>query len=418
MGEHAKYGGSTIKRTGECPGWVEFCAPLPNLTSEYADEGTLLHNAMQRVYTEDVAFNSREVIGMDYEGIVLTELLYAEKIFPAINAVEDIFEKYDIQDFTCESRVIIADNIWGTADLIGVGTCAIAGHTLKVGLSLDYKFGSGVLVSAHGDPSEVVEAAEALADIYAVDGGSVDILASGNQQGLFYAVGASMTPPFSEFFEGIDMLVVAIVQPNDRGLEDYTLWEVDGQLLPEAYQRILAVCKRAEQPGAPFKSGDHCRFCSGRGLCPATSGEVSAILRLDVTAPDLIKHIPTFEVVARTEQTIKALRILVHNQIEEGVEIPGWKIVPKRASRSYTDESAAELVAKKSRKLKREEVYAMKFLSPPQMEKLLKAKGLDFEALFGSLVKKVSSGTTLASADDSREASPGLGALKAILDRD
>lgn len=393
MSEHAKYGGSTIERTEFCPAWVEFCAPLPKDSSEWADEGTLLHAAMQRIYTENEDFNPREVIGSKYKDVVLTETLFAEKIFPAIEAVEDIFDKFDVRNFVCESRVVIADDIWGTADLLGVGRAIVDtpedAASLKIGLALDYKFGSGVMVSAEE-----------------------------NRQGLFYGVAALNTPETQGLFGYVDLLIVAIVQPNDRGLPDYTLWEVDGQKLPEARQRILEVCAAAEVPDAPFCPGDHCQFCPGRGLCPPTSGEISAMLRLDVTAPDVLEIIPSYEEIKRVAKNCEVLLSLVHTQLGEGVVIPGFKLVPKQARRSYTDEVAAELVAKKSRKLKREEVYAMKLLSPAQMEKLLKAKGMDFEKLFGSLVQKVASGTTLAGEDDPREANPGMGALQALLNRD
>ena len=420
MGEHAKYGGSTIKRTKECSAWVHFCAQLPNDSSEWADEGTLCHKAMERIFSEDENFDARSVIGMVYKEITLTEERYRDKIIPAIEAVEDIFERYDIQDFALEARVTIADDIWGTADLLGRGSIEIDGETLTVGLCLDHKFGSGVMVAA------------------------LD-----NDQGLFYSVGAAITPDTQQFFKDIDLLVIAVVQPNDRGGEDFSTWEVDPEQLEIEEAEIRVACANSKDlkiypvdalPHEAFKTGDHCLFCPGKGLCPPTSGEIAAMRRLDVTAPNILENFPPFAELKRVIKNAEALLILAKNQMDEGVEIPnfGAKLVPKQARRSYIDIEAAEAVAKKSKKLKREEVYSMVLLTPPQMEKMLKAKlddlkktliedkfknliksgKLDFEKLFGPLVQKVSSGTTLASEDDPREAAPGMGALKALLAKD
>ncbi len=403
MSEHAEYGGSTIKRTFECPGWANFCAKLPpQKSSEFADRGTLLHNAMEKIYTEDVNFEPRSLIGSEYEGIVLTAELYEEKIVPALAAVEEIFEKYNVEEdgFECESRVTISNDVWGTADLLAGGEYRLydegedrddpkAGELCKVGICLDYKFGDGILVSA------------------------ID-----NDQGLFYATAAAITEATEDLFQDIDILVIAIVQPNERGEPDYTLWPVDPAILTETRLKIRAAVDLAEAPAPGFNSGDHCNFCTARGLCPATSGEVSAMLRLDVTAPDLLGDLPTFVELAQAEKTIKAIRALVHAQLDEGVEIPGFKLVPKRASRVYTDEPAVREIIRRSKKIKRAEAYQDTLFTPPQLEKMCKAKELDFDALFGEYVDKISSGTTLADESDKRKAVPGLAGLKALLERD
>lgn len=404
MGEHAKYGGSTYTRTLNCPPWVKFCDPLPEReSSEDADRGTLLHIAMDRIYREDADFDARSLIGSTYKSQTLTAELYDEKIIPAIAAVEEIFERYGVAEdgFLCESRVVISDLSWGTADLLATGSFLppdesdgkAVSEFVRVGICLDYKFGDGIPVDAFE-----------------------------NDQGRFYSAAAAITEETARFFSEIDILVIAIVQPNDRGQEDFTLWERPSGELAATYQEALAAELYAEQvdPADPcqFAKGDWCRFCAGNGLCPPTSGALSAIRRLDVTAPDILKLIPTFDDLAEMEVSIKAIRSLVHSQIEEGVDVKGFKIVPKRASRSYTDEEIVRAIVKRSRKIKREDAYKDSLLPPAQLEKMCKRLGLDFEKLFGAHIQKVSSGTTLAAADDKRSAAPSIGALNALLERD
>ncbi len=399
--QHAKYGGSTIKRTFECPGWVSFCEPLPKQgSSEYADRGTLLHMAMQKIYEGDDDFDDRSVIGMSYEGIVLTEELYIEKIIPAVASVEQIFDQFNVVELICEARVEIDEEIFGTADLLARGSVRVyedhedpddseTGELLNVAICLDYKFGDGILVGAEE-----------------------------NEQGLFYATAGSITPATEHIFKDADVVAIAIVQPNDRGMEDFTLWEQDAVVLVQELKEILDAVEESKKDNPEFASGDHCRFCMGRGLCPATSGEVSAMARIDSTAPDLLKSLPTFDQLSQAEDTIKAIRALVHSQLEEGVEIEGFKLVAKRANRSYSNEAAVQDIVRRSKKIKREEAYTDIFKTPAKLEKMCKSKGLDFDALFGAFVQKVSSGTTLASSEDPREAAPGRAALQKLLDRD
>lgn len=416
MSEHAKFGGSTINRTHNCPPWANFVAPLPkDGSSEYADRGTLLHQAMQDIYSADPEWDPRNVIGVGYEGITLTLELYEEKIVPAMAAVEAIFDRYNVNegDFALEVPVKISEDTWGMADMLALGSEVLfdedgkaTSDRIKVGICLDYKFGDGIPVTAFE-----------------------------NDQGLFYAVAASVMPDDSparpaRFFENIDLLVIAVVQPNDRGQDDFSVWEMDpGKLKTElvriddsvAYADALEV-SAADPDGAlkradEFHTGDWCRFCPGNGICPPTSGAVAAMARLDVSAPDLIPNLPSFDELERVEITVKKIREFIHEQIEQGVLISGFKIVPKQARRSYSDEAAVREIVRRSKKIKRIEAYTDDLLSPAQLEKMCKRKKLDFSALFGAHVHKVSSGTTLVSEDDKREETPGIGALKALLDR-
>jgi len=404
MSEHARYGGSTYTRTLKCPPWAKFCVRLPESeSSEFADRGTLLHIAMDRIYREDADFESRSLIGSTYKDETLTEDLYDEKIVPAIAALEEIFERFDVAEdgFLCESRVVISDLSWGTADLLATGQMLLPNEGdehaeekfARVGICLDYKFGDGIPVDAFE-----------------------------NDQGRFYSAAASMTEETARFFDDIDFLVIGIIQPNDRGHADFTLWETSVDTLVGTIEEALHAQDDAENSNVDdhhqFDSGDHCRFCAGNGFCPATSGKVAAMRRIDVTAPDILKLIPTFRELAEVETTIKAIRALVHSQLEEGVDITGFKLVPKRAQRSYVDEDEVRARVKKSRKIKREDAYKDSLLTPPQLEKMCKRLDLDFEGLFGDQVQKISSGTTLADASDKRSAAPSIGALNALLERD
>ena len=75
-------GGSTAKRVIACPASINLVAKMPpKPSSKYADEGTLLHDAISQIL--DCKATPASVIGMVYEGITLTQELYDDKM-PAL----------------------------------------------------------------------------------------------------------------------------------------------------------------------------------------------------------------------------------------------------------------------------------------------------------------------------------------------
>ena len=202
-------------------------------------------------------------------------------------------------------------------------------------------------------------------------------------------------------------------------------------MLEEEHLEILRVCEASENANpkdpAIFNTGDHCGYCPGRGFCPPTSGELSAMLRMDVTAPDMLKKILPFNDLKRIIKNAETLLDLADAQTNEGVVIPGFKRVAKQSKRSYADVEAVEAVIKGSRKLTFEETHAHTLLPFTKLEALFKKKnkafkkadkkGISFAKMIEPLLKKGSPGTKLASSDDPTPAVPGLGAIAALLER-
>ena len=94
--------------------------------------------------------------------------------------------------------------------------------------------------------------------------------------------------------------------------------------------------------------------------------------------------------------------------------IPGWKLVPKRATRRWRDEGQA-VVELQALGLCEDELIARKLKSPAQVEKLLGFKG---KRGIADLVVAVSGGTTLAPETDPRPLLlPGAAADFAALPR-
>jgi hypothetical protein len=97
--------------------------------------------------------------------------------------------------------------------------------------------------------------------------------------------------------------------------------------------------------------------------------------------------------------------------MENGVRLPGYKLVSKRATRQWVDEEKARIILRDH--LRKEELLVTKLVSPAQAEKALRKRNL---YLPSDLVVSVSTGNTIAPEDDPRPEALQIGAhLRAAL---
>jgi len=382
--EHATYGGSTASRTWACAGWRALAdTQPPSGSSKFADRGTLLHNAMEVIMNADDGADPREVIGMEYEGIELTEELYHEKIVPAHQAVLEIFDTYGIEEWACEERVVFTKDSWGTGDLIGSGDVWA--------LVLDFKFGDGVMVS----PNE-------------------------NHQFLFYGSAGYHTKETADLFDDVEDVVFAVVQPSTHRDEDYEVWETKVSRLADYREPWLAkvdaakieVKNLAEDPDyVPTTcAGTHCKFCPAAPVCPQKTGDAQRALLMDPAGLELLAT--NLKLAASLKDWINDVESAAHSQLEAGGTVKGYKLVLKRANRKWKDaEKTAKMLARKLGGKKN--VVEDKIITPAAAEKL--AKQMKVELHLETLVESTSSGTTLAKVSDKRPAVLGGAAMEAAL---
>lgn len=387
--KHSKYGGSTMARTIGCPAWQELSKDIPRAEAgPHADEGTMLHNCMELIYDDDnvtignIIQNSSRCKHNDAE---LTLELYKEKLVPAYEAMEKLLDELDIDDYEVEPFVELIPDVneegepedasaGGSIDFLGVSA---DGKTVLVA---DYKFGYH------------------------------QVNAENNKQGLFYALCAALDPATQHFFEEAETVVIAIVQPNDQG-EVVDDWEFDIDLLDDFEQEVYDAIDKAEAGKGQPCVGSWCKYCPAEALCPAKTGSARAALRLDVEQTDQLAEALTL--VGDIEDWAKAVRKMAHEQLELGTDVPGWKLVAKRATRKWTDESKVLGMVKKLRKIKVDEATTVKLATPAALEKLCKSHEVDFEK-FTDYIESVSSGTTIAPESDKRPKALAQGSLEEL----
>lgn len=362
MSKHFRYGGSTASRTIACPSWIDAASQAPSKGdggSIYAQEGTLLHDYMEKIMLGDMDINDIE----DED--------QKQKCVWAMNAWDDLCRHYGVIDYTTEETIEISPEVGGTCDLVGwtddEGRFIIA----------DYKFGQGI---------------------------KVDVI--GNKQLMFYAmlVEHKKGTPFKQ-------LSAAIIQPILTDGEEYTLsmWDIPLDVY-ELFKKEFWNATRS----MGLHAGDHCRFCPAAPYCLEKTGEAKAAMMASETASASLSS--NLSMALALEPWIAEVKKEAHAQLELGTVVDGFKLVAKRATRKWTDPEASQKKLNGLRGILKEEYTVSKLMTPPAVEKVFKAKGLDFKKL-SAYIESTSTGTTLAAEDDKREAVMSPSALKDAMDR-
>jgi hypothetical protein len=366
-------GGSTAKRVINCPGSVALVQKMPpKPSSKYADEGTLLHDTIAEHLATLQPLES--FLGKKYEDQVLTQDLIDDKLVPALALLDEIDPKQEMS-YEVETRVGFGDllpGVFGSTDFVGrLGDKAVV---------LDWKFGDGVVVSAEE-----------------------------NEQLMFYAAAAMRTDALKWAFEGATEIECVIVQPPM-----IRRWTTTPERIAQFEHQLVRAVKAAQQPDAGLKAGDHCRWCAAKPVCPQMTGAVDRALQVQLKEIDAATLGQYLNQADTLEGWITDLRALAFQMLEKNIPVPGYKLVQKQARRQWTDEAKA-IAALHDMGVPRGELFSPEEIrSPAQMEKVLKKRKL---ALPDDLVKSVSSGTTLASEDDSRPAVLQLGDLRAAISK-
>jgi hypothetical protein len=351
-------GGSTAKRVINCPASVALCAKMPPKPSnEHADRGTLLHNVIAELLEFDK--KPEQCIGATYKDQVLTQELIDEKIIPALAALDEI-DPDKRMEYMVETRVGFGDflpDVFGSTDLLG--------RRDNRAFVIDWKFGDGVVVDAVENP-----------------------------QLLFYAAAAMRTEAAKWVFEGADEIECIIVQPPM-----IRRWVTTFERVREFEQELRYAVNLSSWPEPPMQTGDHCRWCTAKPICPQMTGAVERALKLQLVNLPAQQISQQLQQADAIEDYLRDLRALASQMLENGHPVPGYKLVAKRATRQWVDEAKIEAWVDANNI--KDAYEPVKIKSPAQLEKTLKKAKIEFPA---EMVVAISSGDTLAPDSDPRPA--------------
>jgi len=361
---HSFVGGSTAKRVINCPASVNLCAKYPNVETTFAAQGTALHEAIDLIF-QGKTEKDTDVIGLVFNGHEITQDLYDDAIAPALEMWDKLERELGGIQYFNEKRVVFPgiENAFGTVDIVGTAN--------DRSIVWDWKFGRGVAVTAEW-----------------------------NEQLMYYAYAAAHTAPTDQFFDKNKPIEVFICQPMVRDGEPFTRWTTSWLQLEAFALELKKAVELSQTPEATYKMGSWCKFCQGKTGCPEFNNMVTTVSGITPTEAEaeLTQWLPYADMMIEWGEAVKQA---AHRLLEQGGQIPGWKLVMKRASRDWVDETAAEDYLR-TLPLAPDARYVKKLISPAQAEKALKPLGI--KEIPEELIVKSSSGTTLAPESDKRPA--------------
>jgi hypothetical protein len=363
MAHSTLVGSSSAKAFIACPGRRNLIKDIPpQPAGAAAAEGTLLHEAMEHMALDET------LQPMDFINDIhhITPEVIGDKLVPALDAFEDMLEQFDVQEYLVEQRVQFTGELseaFGTIDLIAkCGDGAV--------LICDYKFGH-----------------------YGVD-------VTANDQCYFAGAAAMQTPSTEKWFTRPSQPVrFVIIQPTQHPV--MSTWSCTAADLTQYVGKLLDAVHASEQPDAPTNPGEHCQFCPASAVCPSKLLQATAAASLP---KDMSIDLETaLGLAVQLEPWIRDVKKFAHNMLEAGADIPGWKLVDKKSvGRKWINPGEITTKLKAMRSLKHEDYNNYTLKSPPQLEKVCKAKNVKFDQFQQYLFAAPSSGTTLAEDADPR----------------
>jgi len=331
MTHSAIVGGSTAGRLLACPGSYRATVDLPpsaQVESEYAAEGTFLHDVMATIMRSRMAQEKAGVYPTTTPDIfesdrTLTREHIDTVLNPALYALDELEEYYERQGD--KFRVIGVEQSVKFPGVPGAyGTVDLILQSANRMLHVDWKFGQGVGIKAS----------------YADDGGELV-----NPQLMFYT--AAGYHSHRKDYVGRKM-AVAIIQP--RGTEPLTHTVVTRndikRFVEDMHYAVTLALKRE-----PIRQrGEHCRFAPCKTTCPLWTGPLLDLTKLQPVERDPMVRSQHKDTTLYGDYLAKAKALAdwaalfkstldeqLHAYLQQGGTVPGWRLKAKTKQRQWVD---------------------------------------------------------------------------------
>lgn len=117
-----------------------------------------------------------------------------------------------------------------------------------------------------------------------------------------------------------------------------------------------------------------CRWCKAKAWCPALTKVTDEFIEATADVPSMEAQAlaRAMDLAPLMEERVKAVRAAVEGALAKGEAVPGYKLVQgRKGARAWSDEAAAETLMRQKFRLKVEEAYNLKLISPTAAEKIL-----------------------------------------------
>ncbi|WP_131669538.1 DUF2800 domain-containing protein [Psychrobacter pygoscelis] len=403
MATHAKLSPSSAVRWLSCP-----AAPLmergkPNTANSYAAEGTAAHHLADQCLSFGYSPSDKvsKVLAVSSKGIGFFKHDQPNK--------KDIAFEYEVdQDMAdyVQEYIDLIDNIMAAAKAEGffeqalplesitgekgaTGTADAVLITDKEIIVIDLKYGQGNQVDAERNPQLMMYGLAALNEF--------DVLAE------------------------IESVRLIISQPRRQHVSEWTISADElkawGETVSNTAKLIDSLDETSDLTDLFAPSEDACRYCKASAECKAYAEHVhrtvcadfedlDAPLTVDDAKYDGDTLAKMFERIGLIKEWIKAVEQATVDKLYAGESVGDFKLVQSRGGRrKWLDEEQAEATLKAMR-LKVDDMYNKKLISPTDAEKLKKAGTLgDIQwNKLQDLIVKPAGNPTIAPGSDKREA--------------
>lgn len=389
MSTHAKLSPSGAERWMECPGSVALEAGQPNESSAFADEGTAAHEMAQLVL-ESGSADADKYVGRKAENEFEMTGEMSEHVMTYVNSIRDYAKGNELM---VEQRLSIEHL---TGELGAKGTSDVVILTPDELQVHDLKYGRGIQKDAEQNPQLLIYALAAIHEF--------------------------------EMLGDFKRVRLVIHQPRLNHLSEWTCTIAELMVFAETVKRSAQRCQAAvvyfdtnkELHEKYLNPGeDQCRFCKAKATCPQLRSMVLSTMTdtfVDVTEP--IAPVVAEAIERKVDNTLlanllgavdlieswcKAIRGKADSELRAGQDVPGYKLVQGcKGARAWSNETEAETVMK-SMRLKVDEMYPMKLISPTKAEDLLKEKPKCWKRI-APFITQSEGGLTVAPVSDKRPA--------------
>ena len=357
---HAVLSASASSRWLACPPSAKLNAEIPDITTDYAREGTCAHEIAKYKVNKLLGIEAKDPTeNLDFYDSEMEECTesYAQYIAEQIS-------KYSDPVVMVEQRLDFSKYVPGG---FGTGDCIIvADDVLTV---IDYKHGKGVAVSAER-----------------------------NSQMMLYALGALKL--FDSLYD-IKEICMVIFQPRIENVSESVISV--SELLHWAENELKPKAELAAKGEGEFCAGEHCRFCKVKATCRKRAEYNLTLAQYDF-APAATLEDREIEAILEKADALTAwaadVKEYALSQALAGKQWTGYKVVEGRSNRKYTDEKA---VAEAVKAIGENPYSEPEVLGITAMTKLLGGKK-KFDELLSKYVCKPQGKPTLVPSSDKRKA--------------
>jgi hypothetical protein len=178
---------------------------------------------------------------------------------------------------------------------------------------------------------------------------------------------------------------MVIHQPRLNHVSEYS---IPVEELLKFADEVRGAADTVRGDNAPLTPGEkQCKFCKAKATCPALRAEMAEVVggaadlsdfadlvALEVTSETSDNYLPVaLSKVELVEQWCKAVRAEAERRLLAGQPVTGYKLVAGRAgNRDWKDAKAVEDMMKKTFRMRDDQVYDFKLISPTKAEKIFK----------------------------------------------